>query len=83
MCYRLAMFTVGENIIDPSLLRRIADEGALETVNGRYPAGANALMAAGLIKECAVGVGYVCWKITRRGLDHLTQEHGDDIAHPE
>jgi hypothetical protein len=67
------MYVRGENEIDLTLLRRIADDGGLETDNGRYPAPASALMRAGYIKECAVGAGgYVCWKITQRGLDALT-----------
>lgn len=67
------MYVAGESVIDLALLRRIADHGGIETVGNRYPAGVNALMAAGFVKECAVGAGgYVCWKVTKRGLEALT-----------
>ena len=66
------MWTAGEDTLDLDLLRRVASEGGLETVGGRFPAGAHQLMALGYIKECAVGVNYVCWKVTQRGLDALT-----------
>lgn len=71
------MFSTGEDKVDLALLRRISDEGGLETKNGRFPAGAHALMGAGFIKEIAVGAGgYVCWKITSRGIDHLSASAG-------
>lgn len=69
------MWTAGENVADLELLRRIADEDGLETVNGRFPASVTALMAEGLIKESAAGPGgYVCWQITERGLDRLAKQ---------
>lgn len=68
------MWNAGENTADLELLRRIADEDGLETVDGRFPASVIALMAEGLIKESAAGPGgYVCWKITERGLDRVVR----------
>ena len=66
------MFTPSESIVDLALLKQIAETDGLETVNGRYPAGVSALSRNGYIETCAVGAGgYVCWKITERGLRAL------------
>ena len=68
------MYTRGESAVDFDLLRRVADEG-LETDAGRFPAAMHALMRQGYVKEAAVGTGgYVCWKITKRGLEALGRD---------
>lgn len=69
------MYVHGENVIDMDLLRRIADEGILETHNGRYPAAVSALQVAGYLTTSAAGAGYVAWHVSERGLQALENEH--------